>query len=54
LDSFESSLFEELKETATWVINIFATYSLEDLQRFFNREFKDKSGDFSNIGIVRT
>lgn len=54
LDSFESELYKELKETASWVVKNFATYNHEDLRKFFNQELKNKGGDFSNIGIVRT
>ncbi len=50
--TIQNELCEQLKHTASWVVDNFYKYSENDLKDLFYSKLKSKSTDFSRIGVI--
>lgn len=50
--TLHSELSEQLKYTASWIVNNFYKYSESDLKELFYSKLKSKSIGFSKIGVI--
>ncbi|RSD20623.1 ABC-three component system middle component 2 [Mesobacillus subterraneus] len=53
LGYFDSTYYIQLKENAKWVINKFASYSNDDLNRYIKKHLDVWGGEFYNESVIR-